>query len=72
MADAEWLCQLLECGLLAGSFIPPADVKAARDVIRYRILCRHRHRVRYAEARIMPMPDRAARVMAVAAAETSA
>jgi transposase len=28
MADAEWLCQLLECGLLAGSFIPP--------VIRYR------------------------------------
>jgi transposase len=36
MADAEWLVQLLECGLLAGSFIPPADVKAARDVIRYR------------------------------------
>jgi hypothetical protein len=27
---------LLECGLLAGSFIPPAEVKAARDVIRYR------------------------------------
>jgi len=44
MADAEWLCQLLECGLLAGSFIPAADVKAARDVIRYRALCRHRHR----------------------------
>jgi len=22
MADAEWLCQLLECGLLTGSFIP--------------------------------------------------
>jgi transposase len=36
MADAEWLVQLLECGLLAGSFIPPADIKAARDVIRYR------------------------------------
>ncbi len=36
LADAEWLAQLLECGLLAGSFIPPADVKAARDVIRYR------------------------------------
>jgi transposase len=36
MADAEWLCQLLECGLLAGGFIPPADVKAARDVTRYR------------------------------------
>lgn len=36
LADAEWLVHLLECGLLAGGFIPPADVKAARDVIRYR------------------------------------
>jgi len=36
LADAEWLAHLLECGLLTGSFIPPADVKAARDVIRYR------------------------------------
>ena len=36
LADAEWLVQLLECGLLAGSFIPPAEIKAARDVIRYR------------------------------------
>ena len=36
LADAEWLAQLPECGLLAGSFIPPADVKAVRDVIRYR------------------------------------
>jgi transposase len=27
---------LLECGLLAGSFIPPAEIKAARDVLRYR------------------------------------
>ncbi|HVB46244.1 MAG TPA: IS110 family transposase [Streptosporangiaceae bacterium] len=35
-ADAEWLVPLLECGLLRGSFIPPADVKAARDVLRYR------------------------------------
>jgi transposase len=36
LSDAEWLAQLLECGLLAGSFIPPAEVKAARDVVRYR------------------------------------
>jgi transposase len=36
LADAEWLAQLPECGLLAGSFIPPAEVKAVRDVIRYR------------------------------------
>ena len=36
LADAEWLAQLLECGLLAGSFIPPAKVKAVRDLVRYR------------------------------------
>jgi transposase len=36
LADAEWLAQLLECGLMRGSFIPPAGVKAVRDVIRYR------------------------------------
>jgi transposase len=36
LADAEWLAQLLECGLLAGSFIPPAGVKAVRGLVRYR------------------------------------
>jgi transposase len=36
LADAEWLAQLLECGLLRGSFIPPAGVKAVRDLVRYR------------------------------------
>jgi transposase len=36
LADADWLVHLLECGLLAGSFIPPAEIKAARDVFRYR------------------------------------
>ena len=36
LADADWLAHLLECGLLRGSFIPPADIKAVRDVIRYR------------------------------------
>lgn len=36
-ADADWLVHLLECGLLRGSFIPPAEIKAARDVIRYRV-----------------------------------
>jgi len=35
-SDAQWLAHLLECGLLAGSFIPPAEIKAARDVLRYR------------------------------------
>src|ERR1039457_7204521 len=36
LADGESLVHLLECGLLRGSFLPPADIKAARDVIRYR------------------------------------
>jgi transposase len=34
--DASWLAELLECGLLAGSFIPAAQIKAVRDVVRYR------------------------------------
>jgi transposase len=36
LSDAEWLAHLLECGLLRGSFMPPEQIKAARDVIRYR------------------------------------
>jgi len=34
--DAAWLAELLECGLLRGSFIPGREVKALRDVVRYR------------------------------------
>jgi transposase len=34
--DASWLAELLECGLLKGSFMPPEDIKAVRDVLRYR------------------------------------
>jgi transposase len=34
--DAEWLAQLLECGLLRGSFIPPSDIARLRDLTRYR------------------------------------
>ncbi|WP_322769719.1 IS110 family transposase, partial [Frankia sp. Cr1] len=31
-----WLAQLLECGLLRGSFIPPKDIAAIRELTRYR------------------------------------
>lgn len=34
--DSEWLAQLLECGLLRGSFIPPAEIAKLRDLTRYR------------------------------------
>ena len=36
VADSEWLAQLLECGLLRGSFIPPAEIARLRDLTRYR------------------------------------
>lgn len=36
VADAIWLCQLLECGLLRGSFIPPKPIAQLRDLTRYR------------------------------------
>jgi transposase len=34
--DAEWLAQLLQHGLLRGSFIPPAPIRALREATRYR------------------------------------
>jgi transposase len=34
--DAEWLAELLEHGLLRGSFVPPAAVRELRDLTRYR------------------------------------
>src|SRR6185437_12652439 len=36
MKDAEWLCGLLECGLLRGSFVPPREFRELRDLTRYR------------------------------------
>lgn len=36
VADAVWLCQLLECGLLRGSFVPPGEIAELRDLTRYR------------------------------------
>ncbi len=36
VADAEWLAELLEHGLLRGSFVPSAVVRELRDLTRYR------------------------------------
>lgn len=36
VGDAAWLAELLEHGLLRGSFIPPDQVRKMRDVTRYR------------------------------------
>lgn len=34
--DAEWLAELLEHGLLRGSFVPPLAIRELRDLTRYR------------------------------------
>src|SRR5438552_1120211 len=36
VADAQWLCQLLEHGLLRSSFVPPRPIRELRDLTRYR------------------------------------
>src|SRR5712691_8217409 len=35
--DSEWLAQLLECGLLRSSFVPPPAIRELREVTRYRV-----------------------------------
>jgi transposase len=35
-SDAQWLCQLVEHGLLRGSFVPPKPIRELRDLTRYR------------------------------------
>jgi len=34
--DAEWIAELLEHGLLRGSFVPPTAIRQLRDLTRYR------------------------------------
>ncbi|MCW2902275.1 MAG: transposase family protein [Streptosporangiaceae bacterium] len=34
--DAEWLCQLVEHGLVRPSFVPPEPIRQLRDLTRYR------------------------------------
>jgi len=34
--DCIWLAELLEHGLLRGSFVPPAPIRELRDLTRYR------------------------------------
>ena len=34
--DAKWICDLYMCGMVKPSFIPPADIRELRDLVRYR------------------------------------
>jgi transposase len=36
VGDAAWLAELLEHGLLRGSFVPPPAIRQLRDLTRYR------------------------------------
>ena len=36
VADAAWLCQLAEAGLLRASFVPPKPIRTLRNLTRYR------------------------------------
>jgi transposase len=36
VSDAQWLCQLLEAGLLRANLVPPKPVRALRNLTRYR------------------------------------
>ena len=36
VSDAQWLCQLMEAGLLRGSFVPPKTQRQLRTLTRYR------------------------------------
>src|SRR5205807_9836826 len=35
--DAEWIAQLLECGPIRPSFVPPPDIRRLRMLTRYRV-----------------------------------
>ena len=34
--DAKWICDLYMRGMVSPSFIPPADIRELRDLVRYR------------------------------------
>src|SRR3954469_20477757 len=34
--DAEWICQLVEYGLVRPSFVPPKEIRELRNLTRYR------------------------------------
>jgi hypothetical protein len=36
VADAAWICQLIESGLVRPSFVPPAPIRELRNLTRYR------------------------------------
>ena len=52
--DCQVLGDLMRANMLPEAWISTLEVREWRELVRYRVLCRHRHRARYAEDRIMP------------------
>src|SRR3954471_2105764 len=36
VADSEWICKMVEHGLVRPSFVPPPQIRQLRDLTRYR------------------------------------
>ena len=58
LRDAADLADLLRMGRLPEAWIAPPALREVRELVRHRALCRHRHKARYAEVRVMPRPER--------------
>src|SRR3954451_4014964 len=52
--DACDLADLLRMGRLPEAWIAPPATRELRELVRHRALCRYRHKIRYAERRVMP------------------
>jgi hypothetical protein len=70
--DATELANRLRRNDLPEAGIAPPEIREPRELVRYRALCRHRHKARYAEERIMPMLAGRSAEGAVSATRTSA
>ena len=43
---------------LPEAYVASPAVRELRELVRHRALCRHRHKLRYAEVRVMPRSER--------------
>ena len=68
--DAEWIAQLLECGLLRPSFVPPPDIRRLRMLTRYRVQLMG-DRTREITRLELMLEDASVKLSAVAASLTS-
>ncbi len=68
--DAEWIAQLLECGLVRPSFVPPPDIRRLRMLTRYRVQLMG-HRTREVTRLELMLEDASIKLSSVAASLTS-